>query len=124
MCVCSAVQKNRQGYNNQMTPSVWLSKPEFASLTAVFISSRSPSHRTKLTVAACFMLCNIALLRRKLVTEKKRHERGSGLRWKKDIHPGNASKQENVATFSHDPFDGKKSPVLFFLNFSSHQNCH
>lgn len=27
---------------------------------------------------------------------------------KRDIHPGNASKQEDVAGFSHDPFVRKK----------------
>lgn len=36
---CPTEQK-REEYSNQMTPSVWFSKPEFITFTLVFIASR------------------------------------------------------------------------------------
>ncbi len=38
-CVCFTVEK-RLEYSNQMIPFVWFSKPEFITLTVVFIALR------------------------------------------------------------------------------------
>lgn len=68
-------------------------------------------------VADCYMLCNIALQRRKPATEKRRHDGGRGRRWKERYALGKGAEQRMWPLFLMTLlFVGKKTEeYLSFL---------
>lgn len=127
LCVCFTVQK-REEYSNQIS-----SKLEFNG--GIYCLEKECLHFSLCAKLAC---CRCVLHAAQHCCEEglrlKRRDMNEEEDWdeKKDIHPGNASKQEDVASFSHDPFKVKKHTVFFtscgnsqsFVHFIPHQNCN
>lgn len=130
-----------------MIPSVWLSEPEFITFTVVFIALREKRslHFSPCAKLACCRRAPHAVRRRIDETKgpwlrrRDENEETKAERWKERwLHPGNASKQEDVASLFSWPHllvlkkEGKETHSFVSslgigqssVHFTPHRNCN
>lgn len=110
MCVFYSTKGD---YSSQTTPSVWVSEPEFITLTAAFIALRKNLPDSPLRYINMLLLTATccATLQCWEACDHKEKMRHGWERWKGRYPPWERKKerkQEAVATFSHDPCLDKK----------------